>query len=193
MITVVACGILEAEVRKVVQKLEIPLNIVIMHPGLHVYPLKLKKELEDLLRTIKDQVVIVYGECFPGIDYTCEKYSAVRIQGENCYEIMAGDRFYQLLKEEPGTYFLLPQLCKRFEELTKEVLMKEMKGVFFRNYRRCVFLDTGIYNDKKCSRIAEELGLFYFREYVGTATLEERLRKALNAVKKSKNENKNES
>lgn len=191
MVTVVVCGILEAEVRKVAQKLEIPLNIVIMPAKLHAYPLKLKKELENQLKTIEDQAVVVYGGCFPEIDNVCEKYSAVRIQGENCYEIMAGDRFYQLLKEEPGTYFLLPQLCEKFEELTKEVLVKEMKGVFFRNYKRCVFLDTGTNNDKKCSRIAEELGLFFFREYVGTATLEERLRKALNTAK-GKNENKKE-
>lgn len=192
MVTVVVCGILESEVRKVAQKLEIPLNIVVMSPELHVYPFQLKKELEDQLKTIEDQVVIVYGECFPGIDDVCEKYSAVRIQGENCYEMVAGDRFYQLLKEEPGTYFLLPQLCEKFEELTKKVLMKEMKGIFFRNYKRCVLLDTGTRNDEKCSRIADELGLFYFREYVGTAILEERLRKALNTAREGKNENKKE-
>lgn len=193
MVTLVVCGILKPEIQEIVQKLEIPLNIVFMPPKLHVDPVQLKEELETQLKTVRDQKIVVYGKCFPGIDEICKKYSAVRIQGENCYEMMAGERIYQLLKEEPGTYFLLPQLCERFEELTKEVLIKEMKGIFFRNYKRCVFLDTGTKNDEKCSRIAEELGLFYFREYVGTATLEGRLRKALNTVREGKNENKKES
>ena len=46
MVTLIVCGILESELKKVVQELEIPLTIVIMPPQLHNDPSRLKRELE---------------------------------------------------------------------------------------------------------------------------------------------------
>lgn len=185
MVTMVVCSILKPEITQVVKQLKIPLHIVWMPPELHNYPVRLKEELEHHLKTIKDEKVVVYGKCFPEIDEVCNQYGAERIRGENCYEIVAGERFFHILKEEPGTYFLLPQLCEKFEELTGEIHLKGMKDIFFKNYNQCVLLDTGI-TCKKCRKIAENLGLPFYREYVGVSTLEKRVKKLLNKKQRPK-------
>lgn len=180
MVTIIACGILECEVRKAVQNLKISLPVKVMPPELHLYPSKLKEQLEDQLREVKDAKIVVYGNCFPGIDDVCSRHNAERIRGEHCYDIVAGEKFYQLLKEEPGTYFLLPALCERFKELTRDLKIEKTKDVLFRNYKRCVLLDTGMPHNK-CVKTAEELGLPFHREYVGIRILEEKLLKLLSS------------
>ncbi len=177
MVTLIVCGILEHEVKKVVQHLTIPVNMVVMPPQLHKYPLRLRQELETQLRTSNTKKV-VYGKCFPGIDDLLRKYNAERIEGETCYEIVAGDTFYQLLREEPGTYFLLPQLCEAFDELTDDIRLKELKNTYFRNYKQCILLDTGV-PCKKCREISEELGLPFYIVHVGIELLEKRLKDLL--------------
>ncbi len=169
-----------------VQQWKIPVHVTVMRPELHVYPLKLREELEKELKKNTDSKIVVYGRCFPEIDDVVKKHDAERIQGENCYEIVAGETFFQSLKEDPGTYFLLPQFCRKFEELTKELTLKEMKEIFFKNYRRCIFLDTGVHggedtdlDDTECKKVAEELGLQYQKVYVGTDVLEKRLKELL--------------
>lgn len=174
----VTCGILELEVRKAVEGLDV--DMVVLPGELHMYPDTLKERLAKELEGITDDgIVVVYGKCFKGIDDVCRRHGAVRVEGETCYEIVAGDLFYQLLKEEPGTYFLLPQLCDQFENLTRALHMEEEKDTYFKHYTRCVFLDTGAGFDDKCLKIAQRLGLSYEKIYVGTEILENRLRRAL--------------
>ena len=178
MVTLIVCGILESELKKVVQELETPLDIVIMPPQLHNDPSRLKRELEHQLGTIKNTKKVIYGKCFPGIDDVVKEYGAERIEGENCYEIVAGDLFRNLLREEPGTYFLLPHLCETFDELTGELHIKELKNTYFKNYRRCVFLDTGV-PCTTCEKVASKLGLPLHTVYTGTKILEERVKTLL--------------
>lgn len=181
MITIVACGILADEIKGVIQNLTISPPIIIMPPALCLHPERLKKELKKVLEKIENSKIVVYGKCFPGIDDVCSQYAAHRIAGETCAEIVAGEQVHQLLKEEPGTYFLLPTFCEQFEELTKELDMEKTKGILFKNYNRCIFLDTGK-NGNTCRKIAEQLGLSYHREVVGVSVLEKRLKNLLNTI-----------
>ncbi len=176
MVRVVVCGILENEIKKVALELEVRVDVMFMPARLCAYPLKLKEELERQLGTNEDSNLLVYGKCFPGIDEMCKKYNAERIEGESCYEIVAGERFHQLLGEEQGTYFLLPRLCEAFEELTG--FSREMNQILFRNYKRCVFLDTGM-GARKCREAADIIGLPYKKEYVGVENLKKRLKDLL--------------
>jgi hypothetical protein len=183
MTTIVACGILESEVRKVLENLGISLHIEFMPPSLHMYPHELKKELERRLQNSGDsEVLVIYGRCFVEIDDVCKLYGAARIEGENCYEIVAGEVLRQLLKEEPGTYFLLPRLCEEFEQLTENFIIRN-RDFLLKNYKRCVFLDTGIESDEKCKKIAETLELSYQKENVGIKTLENKLKDLLKKKK----------
>lgn len=177
MVTVVTCGILEHEVRKVVKGLDV--DVVVLPGELHMYPDMLKERLDRKLGEITGGgIIVVYGKCFKGIDDVCRGHGAVRVEGDTCYEIVAGDLFSRLLKEEPGTYFLLPQLCDQFENLTGTLHMEEEKDTYFKYYSRCVFLDTGV-GSGECQKIARNLGLPYEKIYVGTKILENRLRGVL--------------
>jgi hypothetical protein len=182
MVTIVACSILNPEISQVVARLQVQVTCVWMPPELHNNPLKLKEELEFTLKSIDGPKLVVYGRCFPQIDTVCHQYGAERIEGENCYEMVAGDRFYQILKKEPGTYFLLPQLCQNFEELTQEMHLTCMKDVFFKNYTQCILLDTGAASTAQCRTVAESLGLPLHTEYVGINILEKRLKVVLDKI-----------
>lgn len=175
------CGIFAEEIKRVIQDLTTPPSMIVMPPALCLHPEKLKKELKKVLEKTENSKIVVYGKCFPGIDDVCSQYAAYRIAGETCAEIVGGERVYQLLKEEPGTYFLLPTFCRQFEELTKELDLEKTKEIFFKNYNRCVFLDTGK-NSNTCKKIAEQLGLSYHREVVGVSVLEKRLKNLLNTL-----------
>jgi hypothetical protein len=178
MVTVVTCGILEHEVRKVLKGLDAEVRV--LPGGLHMYPDMLRESLALELQGITDGcIIVVYGKCFKGIDEVCRRHGAVRVDGDTCYEIVAGDLFSRLLKEEPGTYFLLPQLCDQFESLTAALHMEEEKETYFRHYTRCVFLDTGTGLGDTCLKVAQTLGLPYEKIYVGTEILENRLMEAL--------------
>jgi hypothetical protein len=182
MVTLVVCGILEPELTQVVSRIKISVRTVILPPELHKYPSRLKEELEDNLRNIEGLKGVLYGRCFPGIDNICKKYHAERIEGDTCYEIVAGSTFSRLLKEEPGTYFLLPELCEKFEELTEGTGIINMRTIFFRNYKRCVYLDTGVGKQSMCRSVADMLGLPFYREYVGLEPFEKRLKHLLNTL-----------
>ncbi|MBU6996210.1 MAG: DUF1638 domain-containing protein [Theionarchaea archaeon] len=178
MVTAVTCGILEHEVRKVLEGLEV--DVVALPGKLHVYPDALKERLEkELEQTTDCCTVVVYGKCFKGIDDMCREHGAVRVEGETCYEMVAGELFSRLLKEEPGTYFLLPQFCDQFKDLTDMLRLEEEKDTYFRHYTRCIILDTGISSGTTCLKIAQRLGLPCETVFVGTEILETRLRRAL--------------
>lgn len=173
MVTIVGCGILEYELKKVVQTVETPVDIRILPAELHLYPLQLKKELEHALQ-ITDTAFVVYGKCCPGIDDLCKAYNAQRIKGETCYDIVAGEKVRQLLQEEPGTYFLLPRFCEEFERLTRELDLKKTRDTLFKNYKRLILLDTGVI-PVDTDFVVKTLDLPCKTEYVGVKTLEKRL------------------
>ena len=182
MVTLVVCGILEPELTHVLNRIKIPVRTVFLPPELHKYPSRLKEELESNLRNIEGLKGVLYGKCFPGIDNMCKKYNASRIEGDTCYEMVAGSTFSRLLKEEPGTYFLLPTLCQKFEELTEGTGIIDMRSVFFKNYKRCVYLDTGVGNQPTCRSVADMLGLPFYKEYVGLTSFEKKLKDLLDTL-----------
>jgi hypothetical protein len=167
MVTIVSCGILEYEINYVVEQLEINPDIIFLPSKLHINPLKLETHLEKVLQKIDDvNIYVVYGKCSPHIDDIVTTYNAHRIQGETCYEMVAGEKFYELLREELGTFFLLPKFCMQFDYLTEDLLLNEMKDIYFKNYRRCIFLDTQV-APVSCKEISETLELPLTRVPIG--------------------------
>ncbi|MGD2248060.1 MAG: DUF1638 domain-containing protein [Candidatus Methanofastidiosia archaeon] len=175
MVTIVSCGILEYEINYVVKQLEINPDIKFLPSKLHINPLKLETTLEKVLQRIDDvNTYVVYGKCSPHIDDIITMYNAKRIQGGTCYEMVAGEKFFQLLKEEPGTFFLLPKFCMQFDYLTEDILLKEMRDTYFKNYKRCVFLDTQVV-PVSCEEISETLKLPLTRVPIGIEILKARV------------------
>lgn len=179
MITVIACGILEPEIRSIFDEMAICSNLRFLPPELHVHPSLLRNRLIKELKRSDHPIIVIYGTCFPGIEDVCRAHGAHRIQIDTCYEMVAGTIFHELLKEEPGTYFLLPLFCRLFERLTGILDLGTMKEFLLKNYSRCVLLDTGIGVDHLCGHVADTLGLPLERVDVGIEVLREHIKNFL--------------
>lgn len=182
MVTIISCGILEYEINTVIKKLEINPKVIFLPSKLHISPLKLETQLEHVLQKVDDvNTYVVYGKCSSHMDKIINAYNAKRIQGENCYEMVAGTQFYQLLEEEPGTFFLLPKFCLHYDSLIDDLKLKEMKDTYFKNYTRCVFLDTHVIS-VSCKKISEILGLPFIRIQVGIKIFKKRVNALVSAA-----------
>ena len=112
-----------------------------------------------------EQVICIYGDCFPGIQDVCAQYAVDKISGHYCYEVLLGtERFQQLVDEIPGTYFLEKDLILNFEKYCSVPLGlddDEIREYYFQHYSRLVYvLQPGDHDLlPKAKEIAEFLGL----------------------------------
>ncbi len=178
-----ACGALRRELDDVLRRRDWAVRVEFLPPDLHMDPEQLSKAIESKLEETRGhfgRVIAVYGRCSPGLDEILGRYGAERLPGEHCYEVLADGRFMTLLREEPGTYFLTNFLCRNFQSVIKGLGLDRypnLKQVYFRNYKRLVYLDTGLDGslEEKAREIALYLNLPLQVEAVGTSGLESRL------------------
>lgn len=190
-IAVLSCGALAREVRHICQSEQWPHKLSFVSPLLHLYPAKLRAALADRLSALQysfDRTLVVYGQCLPDMDGFLAPFNAYRVRGEHCLEMVGGERFWTIIAECPGTYFLIPSWTHSFDSaivvglgLDKEPRMKEL---MFRNYRQIVYFDTLLYGDldHKVTEIAAFLNLPLRIERVGVEALHARLAEALATV-----------
>lgn len=163
----VSCRSMEQQLEQIMGE-EWKKHIYYLPQILHLYPDKLYQALDGLLDRVCSQyceVIVVYGKCAKDIDGLVRRHGAIRVSGELCYEMFAGEHFFQMLREGPGTYFLTEDLCRNFKELVIEPLgwdeHPKIKDLMLKNYRRAVFLDTLAQGsmDGLAEQIADYLGL----------------------------------
>lgn len=171
------------ELAEVLRRRGWPVEVQFLPPELHRSPGELAKAVESRLEEVRgryDRVVLVYGRCAPGLDELVQRYGAERIPAEHCYEVMADGNFATLTREEAGTYFLTGFSCQNFSTTIRSLGLDRyphMKKVYFRNYTRVVYLDTGTDGnlEHQAKEIADYLGLSLMVLKVGVAGLESRL------------------
>ena len=174
---IVACRSLKSELNEILGS-NWSGKIFYLPQILHLYPQRLNLVLDRILPKVSrsyGQIVVVYGKCAVNIDELIRKHGAVRVPGELCYEMFAGDAFFHLLREKPGTYFLTEDLCRNFEKLLVRPLKwdekPKLKEIMLQNYSRAVFLDTMSKGslDEKAQEIANYLELPLEIKRVGLA------------------------
>ncbi|MDP2659933.1 MAG: DUF1638 domain-containing protein, partial [Dehalococcoidia bacterium] len=184
-----ACGSLRRELREIQRRHGWPVEVEYLPPELHLSPAKLAETISRRLEAVRgryQRVLAVYGRCAPGLDEALECYGAERLPGEHCYEMLGDGQFMPLLREEPGTYFLTDFLCRNFRSVMRGLGLDRyprLRQVYFRNYTRVVYLDTGTHGrlEGKAGEIASYLGLPLLTVKVGVSGLERRLAQALGA------------
>lgn len=164
---IIACSALKNPLKKMLQKLDYKATVRYLEAGLHLSPQLLKEELTHAIELACGEgaeVKIVYGNCCPEIDEVCHHYRARRTNVENCYQLYLGDRYLNLIQEEPGTYFLDPFLANNFKDLVIKPLGMDrhpkLKSMFFNHYKRLIYIDvegTGLTFEAKF--VAEYLAL----------------------------------
>ena len=128
-----------------------------------------------------DRLFVAYADCGTGglLDRVLEEEGVPRLEGAHCYEVYAGQAaFATLADEEPGTFYLTDYLARNFERLVWRGLgldrHPELLPVYFRNYRRLVYLaqtqDPQL--DARALAAATRLGLGYERRFTGLGELE---------------------
>lgn len=110
------CGILQREVRFLIDKNHWPLDTDFLDSSLHVDFEALQAALQGGLKRNADRdVVVFYGECHPHMERMLEQAHTFRTEGQNCVEMLLGrERFMEELSN--GAFFLMEDWARRWDE-----------------------------------------------------------------------------
>ena len=172
------------------QVLPSDMETLTLESGLHLYPDKLRGELQAMIDEITvdtETIILGYGLCSMGvIGLKATDSTLVIPRQDDCIAIFLGSRrvYKRELKKEPGTYFLskgwidagitlldeLKRMEERYGKTRAERIMKRM----IQHYKRLAFIDMG-YQDQEqyrqfSRRAADKLNLYY-QEIKGTPEL----------------------
>jgi len=146
----IACGTLREELNHIVMQKYPFAEVQFTNSTLDINPTTLDTTVKSLLDIHADakKIILVFGRCSPHMDSLVDNVRVFRLRGGSCYEILLGDAFSRIMREEPGSYFLTPFLCINFTRAVIEPLRltsHALKERFFRNYRQVILIDTGLH------------------------------------------------
>jgi len=139
-------------------------------------------------RSHYDRLFVAYADCGTGgaLDRALVASEVERLPGAHCYEFFAGSAaFEDLAAEEPGSFFLTDFLVRHFDRLVVRGLGLDrnpgLLPVFFRNYRRVVYLaqTDQPHLQRLARRHAAFLGLEYHYRLCGDLPLTRVLQRSL--------------
>ena len=147
-IRIIACGVFRDALRHIEpQNFHQNVTITYIDPYLHNYPQKLKEEILHhiyLAKKSEDDILCLYGRCYPDMDSDLYEMGIPRVPGEHCYEILLGrKRFRAIIEEEAGTFFMEKNLILNFSEYCIHPLELDdplMRESFFQHYKRLVYI-----------------------------------------------------
>lgn len=181
-ISVLACGVLEEEVRHFARKSPQLVSIRVMESGLHDTPERLRSELQRNIDEIEatencDAIALVYGLCSCGtenlVTRTCR---LVMARAHDCITLLLGskERYASYQKFQPGTYWYSPGWNKnmnvpgkdRYEKLYRRYLEKfgkdnaeyliEADKEGLSNYNCAAYVDLGVGDSEKEARYCRD-------------------------------------
>jgi hypothetical protein len=151
---------------------------------LHNEPERIPEGVRAKIRAARgsyDRILVLYGDCGTGglLDQVLAEEGVPRIGGSHCYEVFAGGKnFDELMKTEPGSFFLTDFLVRHFDRLVIEGLgldrFPALRNTYFGRYKRVVYLaqsdDPNL--ETKAKAAANSLGLDYEKRYTGYGDFE---------------------
>lgn len=151
------CGVLEKEIRHLVEKNRWPARIAFLPPSLHSDLEALERQLVAALdRYAAEPVLLYYGHCHPLMDDLADRPNVVRIARENCIASLIGDDpYFDALGE--GDYFLLEEWARGWKETMADTFgdhPEAIRALFAESHKRVVALTTPVSADYRA--LAEE-------------------------------------
>jgi hypothetical protein len=169
---VIACGALAHEIAALRRANGwTSLDVVCLPPELHNRPERIAGAVRDKIRERRkdyDGIFVAYADCGTKgeLDKVLAEEGVERIAGAHCYEFFAGPAVFAALAEaEPGSFYLTDFLLRHFDRLVIEALgidrHPELQEVYFRNYRRLVYLALAPSPEAEAAAraVADRLGL----------------------------------
>ena len=139
--------------------------ITYLPANLHLKPELLKLALHQAIgkfRRHSERTLIVYGDCFTGINEFCRQHGVVKLSGKNCFEMLLGDRLFEsILTESTGTFFIEQELLLNFDAYCSEPLElfdDSLKKIYFEHYRHLLYVRQP--NDPDLTAKAKEIANF---------------------------------
>jgi hypothetical protein len=158
--------------------------------GLHLRPKNLKDALQEAIDASADEfdvILLGYGLCSMAVvGLKANNCTLVIPRVDDCIACFLGsqDAYLEQQHKEPGTYYLtkgwievsdtlLDEYNRMVEKYGAETAERIM-GIMLKNYRRLVYIDTGVENQEKyrayAQKVAEQFGL-HFEEMRGSDAL----------------------
>ncbi len=148
-LAVIACGALALDVRSIASRRGWALDLHPVPAPLHNRPERIPGAVAaelDRLEGAYDRVAVAYGDCgtYGALDALLEGRDVHRLEGESCYDLLAGAVVREAMAEQPGTYLLTDFLARTFEHTVIRELgldrHPELLDEYFRHYTRVLWL-----------------------------------------------------
>jgi hypothetical protein len=189
-VAVIACGALALDVRVIARRRGWPVDLYPVPALLHNRPQQIPDAVAAELARLDgeyDRVVVAYGDCgtYGALDTLLSEFRVERLQGENCYDVLAREEVREALAEQPGTYVLTDFLARTFEHTVVHELgldrHPELLDDYFRHYTRVLWLAQRETPENRAAaeRAAARVGLPLEVRPVGNSGLERALERLL--------------
>lgn len=137
------CGILQKEIRFLIEKNCWPLETHFLDSSLHIDFDKLSRALTTALQYHGNRDTIVfYGACHPLMEKMLDSAGTFRTEGQNCVEMLLGHELFTAELEQ-GAFFLLEEWAHCWERIVttsmgtnREVIREIYRGD--RGYLLCI-------------------------------------------------------
>ena len=182
MKTVVACGALALDVRRIARRRGWEIDVVPVPALLHNRPERIAPAVAAELARLRgcyDAVAVAYGDC--GTYGALDQLGLDRLDADHCYELFGREEVADALAEQPGTYFLTDFLARTFERTVVRELgldrHPELRDLYFGNYTRVLWLAQRPTDATRAAAegAAAKIGLPLEVQVVGNAGLERQL------------------
>ncbi|MDT3697932.1 MAG: DUF1638 domain-containing protein [Thermincola sp.] len=173
----VACNTLREEIEFVLKDLMANYPILWVDSGLHNFPERLHKAIQDQIKTIVNaqNIVLLFGNCgnsVLGLSSPTARIIIPRVY--DCISLfLGGDKPRIMLENEAPSYYLTKGYLKNESNIWSEYTYclnkygpekaKKVIQIMLNNYKRLIVIDTGAYEPEEIfevtNKIAEEFGL----------------------------------
>lgn len=147
---IICCGVLAEELELICQEEEITAEKYYIDPALHVDFDKLRARLIDVLAEVShkhEDLIIIFGDCYPDIDQTITRYNGNRINAQDCIWALLGDK-KEDLDSQGDIFYLTSGYLKHWRDIFASQNGLGWDPIDARQnfgfYDKIILLDTGV-------------------------------------------------
>ncbi len=177
--TIIACNTLRDETEFVMKELSCEWPILWVDSGLHDFPDKLRKEIQERIDSVdgSGDILLMFGVCGNSVlGLTSARHRLIMPLVDDCISLFLGGNALRKAVEEAGvSYYLTRGYLRNEKNIWTEYLYtlnkygpertKMIYEMMLHNYQRLILIDTGAYEveeiREESQHIADTFGLVF--------------------------------